>query len=176
MDHLHENNPFPVIIRPTAILLYFKLLTLELAFFVLYLVALIFLMMFFRSFEGYEGLARYVFLYAVLGLIKTIILFLTIMVWIHNYYELHPGIVIHKSGIFKRHTVSFRLSNISVQAIDQSVIGRLFHHGTIELQNQFLREHFFLRDIPKPQKYIRMIKECMIEEPVYGKPVSLNGA
>lgn len=107
-----------------------------------------------------------------MGSFKSVLLFVTIAIWVRDYYELLPGMIIYKSGIMKRHSHSFKLSNIAALDIDQSFFGRMFNYGTVELEHPFMKTHFVLHNVPNPQKCLRLIRECMEEEDIKISPSS----
>jgi uncharacterized membrane protein YdbT with pleckstrin-like domain len=150
----------PVIIRQSVLILFFKLLLLELTFFVLFVVLLI-LMQYAVVSLNMTDLRVLVLIYAMMNAVKGMMSVIAILTWVRHYYEIWPGTIIYKSGLLGRHASSFKLHNISTMEIDQSMIARMFHFGTIQLQNTFLKEQFYLVDIPHPQKNIQLIKASM---------------
>ena len=132
-------------------------------FFVLYLSFMLMYSSLIRPYIQYEGAGMYALIYILISIIKSAILLFSIILWVRDYYELSPGLIIYKTGIFKRHTSSFKLNNISVLDIDQSFFGRMFNYGTVELQNPFISKHFFITNVPNPKKCLRFIRESMEE-------------
>ena len=150
----------PVIIRQSVIILFFKLLFLETAFLSFFLLLLLVASLVVTSFSLTDTTVI-IFIYGVLNIIKGFITMIAVMNWVRHYYEIWPGIVIYKSGLFGRRASSFKLHNISVIEIEQSMVARMCNYGSIQLQNMFVKEQFYLVDVPHPQKVITMIQACM---------------
>lgn len=76
----------------------------------------------------------------------------------NNYYEVLPGVLIHKKGIFGTKSTTFSLSNIEYQEVKQGLFGRIFKYGTIEIFNPLLKQTFWLRNIPFPHRQLNAIQ------------------
>ncbi len=150
----------PVIIRQSVAVLFFKLILLEFAFLSFFLILLLIASFAVASFSLTDT-SVVIFIYGILNVIKGFMTIVAVMNWVRHYYEVWPGIVIYKSGLFSRHSSSFKLHNISVMEIEQSLVARVFRYGSIQLQNMFVKEQFYLVDVPHPQKVILMIQTCM---------------
>lgn len=144
-------------------MLFLKIVLLELTFFVIYLSFMVLFSSLVRPLIQGDGLGMYLVIYVLVAFIKSTLLFVAISLWVRDYYELSPGMIIYKTGLFKRHSSSFKLNNITALEVDQSFLGRMFNYGTVELQNPFMSNHFFLTNVPNPKKCLRLIRENMEE-------------
>jgi len=160
----HITNTVPIIIRQSAIVLFFKIVLLETVFLIIFSIALVFLQIAYNILESRENVWVILFFYLVMQSFKSLIIMGVVLSWVRHYYELTPGMVIYKSRVFMRRSSSFKLQNIAIVDVDQSLLARIFNYGNIELKNTFMQEHFFLIDVPNPQKCVQLLKHCMMAE------------
>jgi uncharacterized membrane protein YdbT with pleckstrin-like domain len=151
----------PVIIRRSAVFLFFKLLVLEL------LVVVIFITFRIPVHLLQEGelvldyndiFNTYTIIFVVLSFFKLTVLLAIILMWMNDYYEVLPGELIHKRGIFHTKSTTFSLSNIELQDVDQGIIAKIFNYGTIEIFNPLLKQTFWLVNVPYPHKQLKAIQ------------------
>ena len=152
----------PIIVRQSVAILFFKLFLLEFTFLVLFLSLLIAMRLIVFRFN-IDDVRAVLVIYGMMNVVKAMVTWVAILSWVRHYYELWPGIIVYKEGLLGRHSSSFKLNNISMMDIKQGPLGRMLHYGTIQLQNTFMNEHFYLVDIPHPQKCIVMVKASMQE-------------
>jgi len=99
--------------------------------------------------------------YVGLILIKLIFMVLIIFQWLENYYEVRPGKVIYKAGLFKRDEKEFDCPDITKIDLSQGFWGRLFNFGTIILYVKPSNDSFSLSNIPNPHRNLKLIKKSL---------------
>jgi membrane protein YdbS with pleckstrin-like domain len=101
------------------------------------------------------------FLYLGLVIIKLILMIIIIFQWLENYYEIRPGKVIYKSGLFKRDEKEFDCPDIYKIDIDQGFWGRLFNFGSITLYVKPTKDTFSLTNIPSPHRNLKLLEKSL---------------
>ncbi len=149
----------PTIIRRTSFLLITRITFLEVLFMFIFLI--------FRvpahiinidRFSISSILLTYLILYIILSLFKITILIIIVLKWMNDYYEVIPGTLLSRSGIFSTTENTFSLDNIEMEEIKQSFLGRIFHYGSLEIYNPLIKQRFYLTNIPYPKKHLALIK------------------
>jgi membrane protein YdbS with pleckstrin-like domain len=100
-------------------------------------------------------------LYAILIIIKLIFMITIIFQWLENYYEIRPGKVIHKSGVFKHNEEAFDCPDIAKVELNQGFWARLLHFGTITLITTINKDSFSLNNIPNPHRNLKIIEHSI---------------
>ena len=93
-----------------------------------------------------------------LSILKVIVMFSIVLSWMNNYYEVLPGVLILKKGVFRTISTTFSLSNIEFQRVDQGFLGKIFNFGTIEIFNPLLKQTFWLTNVPFPHRQLKVIQ------------------
>jgi uncharacterized membrane protein YdbT with pleckstrin-like domain len=150
----------PIIIRRSAIFLFTKLMALEIIAVGIFLALRLPLHLFeFSAQDNSSIFSVYTSLYIGISIVKIFLIIWIILLWMNEYYEIIPGTLIHKTGIFSTSKKTFSLSNIETNEVKQSLFGGIFHFGSIEIYNPLLKQEFFLVNIPFPQKYLIIIQK-----------------
>lgn len=83
-----------------------------------------------------------------------------------SYYEVRPGKIIYKSGLFSRKEQEFDCAQITKVNLTQGIVGRLFNFGTIDLYVPTTNEWFALSNIPNPHRNLRLIRKSLTNKRV----------
>lgn len=89
-------------------------------------------------------------------LVMTIYAFLH---WYSDIYIIKPGMIVHEWGIFFKKRRAVPLQKILSLTLASGPLGKLFHYGSIHIQNSERTNLFTLRDISRPQKYFKKIEQ-----------------
>ena len=106
------------------------------------------------------------FSYLGLVIIKLILMVLIVFQWLENYYEIRPGKVIYKSGLFKRDEKEFDCPDIAKIDLSQGFWGRLFNFGTVTLYVKVRNDSFSLSNIPSPHKNLKLVEKSVAHKRV----------
>lgn len=149
----------PVIIRRSAFFLLLELLGLEILVLTVFLLLRAPLHFFQVDFiDSVSVYFVYTILFLSLSLFKVVLLFSVILKWMNNYYEITPGELIHRKGIFHTQSTTFSLRNIELQEVNQGFLGKIFKYGTIEIYNPLLKQRFSLVNVPFPHQQLKTIQ------------------
>jgi hypothetical protein len=105
-------------------------------------------------------------IYVGLTLVKLIFMIIIVFQWVENYYEVRPGKVIYKSGLFKRVEREFNHPDIEKITISQGFWGRLLNYGTITINVKISNEYFFISNIPNPHRNLKLIEKSLASKNV----------
>lgn len=83
--------------------------------------------------------------------------FFVIYQWVNEYYEIYPDHVSHRRGLIFQTKEHWALKNIVEIELEQGIMGRLFHWGTIRLFDRELKQKFTIYQIHNPHKYYTAI-------------------
>lgn len=101
-------------------------------------------------------------------LIITKIVFTVIIVyqWLNKRYEIRPGRLVYKKGILTRKDEGFNLTDIDKITYTQSLLGKIFNYGTINLYSSSIDDWFYLNSIPNPERYLELLKKTLIKKQI----------
>ena len=95
--------------------------------------------------------------YFLLLLIQVIISFIIIIKWYTDYWILQKQNIIYKTGIFFVNKTYYKIENIEFVSLNQTMLGKLFDYGTIELINPLLKENIYLTNIGHPNLVLQVL-------------------
>ena len=78
--------------------------------------------------------------------------------WITTRYELRGPEIRFKYGILFTEEKIYLVKYSQEVVCDQSLLGRIFNYGTIQIYNPVLKETIYIDAIPDPKRYTEMIK------------------
>jgi len=167
----------PVVIRQSSFLLLGKLLIIE----ILFTISLLLLQTVFSPLVSsfiFFGIAYSTinsFLILLLLAIKIYIIYSIASNWAFEFYCVKKGEVIHyQRGPFNHQEERFPLSSFIEVKINQGIIGRILHYGSIDLYNPFLKKSFYFFSINNPHIYVEVIESALPNDKKLGevgKPV-----
>lgn len=94
-------------------------------------------------------------------LIQIILLLVIVIKWLNEYYEMQDDEIIQWTGVITKRGRSYPYSNIQSITIQQSAVGRILNFGTVVLYVPTLGQDLSFDEVPKPQAFIKLIKEHM---------------
>jgi hypothetical protein len=151
-------------IRESISILLFKVITLD-------LMAAVFTVLFFTlvSFSPTSSITEKVLsfnvlFFVVLGLLKISFTVYVVLLWMNEYYEITPTAIIHKKGLVYRDIQHYELEYVRTIKVYQSLIGRIFNFGTIELHDIRRNKRVEMYLIHNPHRYVRIL-EKLLESP-----------
>ncbi len=147
------------IVRQTPLFLGLKLVILELVFSGIYL--LLRLPLHFFEFDIPfidETFLFYAIIFTLFTLIEVVLILLPLLQWANEYYEITQYEIVHHKGVVSHSQQIYPLNNIEAIIIEQGLLGRMFHYGTITLRNPVLNKTIYLYLISHPEKYMEIIK------------------
>lgn len=108
----------------------------------------------FMSIVAYDSLT--IFLLAIIQLLFTGYILLG---WAQDRYIIFQNKIEHKFGIIFKKTESYQTKNVETACIDEGIVGRLFHYGSIDLHSPTLEEHIVLSNISNPSIILSLIEQ-----------------
>jgi len=156
----------PIVLRRSVFFLIFSLLGIELFFDLIYVGLRLLLM--------YANLSQYVTTFSIESLYFGILVFLNIskvifmivaaLEWISFTYEINGREIVSKYGILNHKEKVYLCTYIQEVMYTQSLTGKMFNYGTIELHNPTFDEIVYLDSVPNPQKHAEIIKRNLPTE------------
>lgn len=153
----------PVILRRSVFFLIFSLLGIEIFFDLIYIGLRIILMYadLPHFFPPLTIESLYVGSLMLTNLFKIIFMIVTALEWIHFTYEITGKEIISRYGILNHKEKIFLCTYVQEVMYIQSIMGKIFNYGTIELHNPTLEEVIYLDSIPNPKKHADIIKATL---------------
>jgi len=96
--------------------------------------------------------------------VHTIILIYLILSWTCHYYLFKNKQIILKKGIIWVKKEIYSLSILGHVHVEQGILGRIFHYGSINLMGPILDERASIRRIPTPDYYCSLIQQELAQE------------
>lgn len=155
----------PIIIRKSPVFFTFKLLALVILLSCLYSVfvygteidtTLNATFPFFQTFQvGFVVFFSIVLIEVSYGL-------LLLLYWTHDKYEIHFDEVIHSFGLFTIQKKRYALKNIEHIFCKQTLFGRMFGYGSVELRGQYLKDIITISGISDAVSHADSVKSATI--------------
>lgn len=95
--------------------------------------------------------------------------------WISTIYIIRQNEIITQSGIWSIQEHHFATEHTQRVTLKQSLWGKLFNFGTVEVYNPVLGEHLDLCDIPQPKLYASVLKRFESKETIKFVPRNAYG-
>ena len=151
------------VFRQSYIILFFKLLSLEIFFAVFYLIVRIPKTVIFDGRFAVSDLGQLynmgTFYFLILFFIKIILSLYLVLLWVSEEYEINEGIIFHRRGVFRKTEDSYSLKNLGSFTIYQSFLGRLFNYGDIKVFSPVLKQDFHLVAIHDPKRIAESLED-----------------
>ncbi|HYK09016.1 MAG TPA: PH domain-containing protein [Candidatus Eisenbacteria bacterium] len=150
----------PIVLRRSVYFLIFALLGIEVFFDLIY-GGLRFLLMYAHLSQFFTSLtvdSFYFEILVILNLCKIVFMLVTALEWISFTYVITDKEIISRFGILNHKEKVYLCSNIQEVMFTQSMVGKLFNYGTIELHNPTFDEIVYLDSVPNPKKYADIIR------------------
>lgn len=96
--------------------------------------------------------------FIILSIAKLFFMLTTILAWFNTRFEIYEGEIRFKHGILLKKEKIYLSTYTQEVTCTQSLLGRIFNYGTIEIRNLVLAETVYLDSIPSPTKYVEVIK------------------
>jgi len=109
-----------------------------------------------------ELIPYYLTIFIVLSILKVIILLYVVLRWATTYYEIGKTEIKFRRGIFGIHLKTYSCAHMQEVNYAQSLIGRVFNYGTVEIYSPSIEDKILLQDIPDPKKYQQLIETELI--------------
>lgn len=93
--------------------------------------------------------------------IKMIVTAYIVLLWLNEYYEISPKVVLHKSGIFFVKKEQMSLDDIQSVSLRQGVLGRLLNFGTLSLYDWKWGKREYLYAIHNPMRYLKILESLL---------------
>lgn len=90
-------------------------------------------------------------------------LLLIILLFLHWYcitYKISKGEVTISRGVLWTRQVIHTLKNVQMVRTERTVLGQIFHYGTVTMVNPLLQEAITLTFVPDPERYAEIIRRC----------------
>lgn len=103
----------------------------------------------------------YIMLFLMFNILKLLFMLFAAISWVVTRYELREGEIRFRYGILFTEEKIYIIKYAQEVVCDQSLFGRIFNYGTIQIYNPVLKETVYLDSVPDPHKYVEIIKEDM---------------
>ena len=84
--------------------------------------------------------------------------------WYFESYSAGPGIISHQRGVFFKKNTAVSLKKSMTAAVSSSSLGKLFHYGSIRIQDGSSNTAFVVADVSRPEELVAAIEECINPE------------
>lgn len=96
-----------------------------------------------------------------LAFLKVTLSIYVVILWINEYYEIWPNLIMHRSGIFLRKAERHPFAQMRSVRVEQGFFGKIFGFGTIYFYNWYLKTNTCMYLIHNPIKYFHIIEELI---------------
>lgn len=105
--------------------------------------------------------AGYALIYLVFQLINLFMLVVLILDWYNRTYVIRSKDIAVKKGILSSQENYIQYDNIEKVDVYQSLFGRLFNYGSIQIYNPLLKSDVYFNNIPNPSKHALAIQKVV---------------
>lgn len=103
----------------------------------------------------------YAIFYFIFQIFNIGVLITIILQWYSRSYVIREKDFIFKTGVFNTEEKIVQYDNVEKITVNQSLIGRFFNYGTIDIFNPLLRTNVTFSNIPKPKFYANYIQNIV---------------
>lgn len=96
--------------------------------------------------------------FVVLSIVKALFMIFAAFAWISTRFEIHGDAIRFKRGILFTNEKVFMCTYTQEVTCSQSLWGRIFNYGTVEVFNPTIKETIYMDAIPNPHRYVEIIK------------------
>lgn len=100
-------------------------------------------------------MAKFILLFGA-QLVITVYAFLR---WHLETYTIQPGVISHQWGVFFKRNKTIPLGHDMSITLSSGPLGKILKYGTIRVQNRNSRTLLTLSNIPRPQRYVKIIEK-----------------
>lgn len=100
----------------------------------------------------------YFVIFVILSAIKFFLMLTIGIKWISNHYEINKREIRHCHGILSKKEEIYLCDFAQEVEYSQTLFGRIFNYGTVDIFNPAVKETIVLDSIPNPAKYAEIIK------------------
>ncbi len=101
--------------------------------------------------------------FALVVLVKTIVMLFIVIQWLNEYYEITPKYIVHKRGFLFKKEERNTLMHLGKVSLEQNLLGRLLNYGNVKVFNWALEKEITLYLIHNPMKTIRVLQDLLPE-------------
>jgi len=95
-----------------------------------------------------------------MGLFQGILSFWMLIQWLKQTYIVEKGFIIQKSGVFLSSEKRFSLENVESISYKQTIMGKIFKYGTVEIAYPDNKKRFV--SVEYPEYMIKLIEDNRI--------------
>jgi hypothetical protein len=99
--------------------------------------------------------------FLILVFLQIVLTIYVVLLWINEYYEIWPNLIMHRSGLFLRKAERHPFAQMRSVKVEQGFFGKIFGFGTICLYNWYLKTNTSLYLIHNPIKYFHIIESLI---------------
>lgn len=154
------------LIRQSPVLLFFRLLLIDLLFISFYVASRFPIERFYYFIgsifqETIQTIWVGIVLFSVISFLQIFFTAWITLRWMNEYYIVRPGAVIHRRGVFRLIEETYSLKNVEAFTVKQSFIQRLCKYGHIQFYSPVLKQEYYLKNISNPVKIKEFIQELV---------------
>ncbi len=102
--------------------------------------------------------------FLILSGIQLLITIYAFLLWYYESYSVRPNLLAHSSGIFFRKNKSMPLDKSMAVTVSSGPLAKLFHYGTIRIDNAATNKTIKISDISRPREFLRILERAMNPE------------
>lgn len=96
--------------------------------------------------------------YTILPFINLGFIAIILVQWFAKSYIVEGGELIMRLGLFSKNLYRHEVKNLEFRAVEQTMLGRVFHYGNLKLEDKEQGEEIVLTNIPNPDIYFQKAK------------------
>lgn len=97
----------------------------------------------------------------ILTVIESLLTIYVVLEWVSEYYEISPRDIAHKRGVIFKKVDRYGIQNIKQVVIEQGVLGKMFHYGTLNLFDWRLSKFAEMYAVHNPVRYLRILESLL---------------
>ncbi|MDP1689020.1 MAG: putative DNA binding domain-containing protein [bacterium] len=101
-----------------------------------------------------------------LPLIQLIITVYAFLSWYRESYTVSTSAITHTSGVFYKKEKISKVTSESTIIISMGPIGKIFHYGSLNIENAGDKTRIILKDIPYPKNFIPTLRQILENNPI----------
>lgn len=140
-------------IRQSPIILFVKILGVEIVINSIYFFPRLFKLLFAESINQDLFITlsfASISFYLVIILVQFIVIGYIVIQWSNNVFVIKDNEIVHRRGVFSFKEDSYSLRNVEAFTLDQTFIGKLLNFGTIHFYSPVLKQEYYLENVSSP--------------------------
>ncbi len=165
-----HNELNKIILKESIILVALRLIFTEALFGISFMLVALLINFLGHYFDMTNLLLLYFAVFTVIIVFNIVIIFAIILRWQSEYVEVTRDGLIKHSGILYKKSQKYACNFVEAVMLDQSLLGRFFNYGTLELYDPSLKETIYMLNIANPKRNSELIEKIITKERIQPMP------